>query len=33
LDQLAELLGRLDAQELEAMANVIRQVRDAKSPR
>ena len=32
LEQVAELLGRLDAQELEALANVIRQARDSKSP-
>lgn len=30
LEQLAELLGRLDTAELEALANVIRQARDAK---
>jgi DNA-binding MarR family transcriptional regulator len=30
LEQLAELLGRLDSAELEALANVIRQARDAK---
>jgi DNA-binding MarR family transcriptional regulator len=30
LEQLAELLGRLDAQELEALATVIRQARDSK---
>jgi DNA-binding MarR family transcriptional regulator len=33
LEQLAELLGRLDAAELEALGNVIRQARDAKAPR
>jgi DNA-binding MarR family transcriptional regulator len=33
LEQLAELLGRLDATELEALGNVIRQARDAKAPR
>jgi DNA-binding MarR family transcriptional regulator len=32
LEQVAELLGRLDAQELEALANVIRQARDSKNP-
>jgi DNA-binding MarR family transcriptional regulator len=30
LEQLAELMGRLDTAELEALANVIRQARDAK---
>jgi DNA-binding MarR family transcriptional regulator len=30
LEQLAALLGRLDTAELEALANVIRQARDAK---
>jgi DNA-binding MarR family transcriptional regulator len=30
LEQVAELLGRLDAAELEAMANFIRQARDSK---
>jgi DNA-binding MarR family transcriptional regulator len=30
LEQIAELLGRLDSKELEAMANMIRQVRDSK---
>jgi DNA-binding MarR family transcriptional regulator len=33
LEQLAELLGRLDEAELEALGNVIRQARDAKAPR
>jgi DNA-binding MarR family transcriptional regulator len=33
LEQLAELLARLDSQELEAMATVIRQARDSKIPR
>ena len=33
LEQVAELLGRLDAQELEALANVISQARDSKTPR
>lgn len=32
LEQLAELLGRLDTAELEALGNVIRQARDAKTP-
>jgi DNA-binding MarR family transcriptional regulator len=31
LEQIAELLTRLDAQELEALANIIRQARDSKS--
>jgi DNA-binding MarR family transcriptional regulator len=31
LEQIAELLGRLDTAELEALANVIRQARDSKS--
>lgn len=31
LEQLAELLGRLDTQELEALAAVIRQARDSKT--
>jgi len=31
LEQLAELLGRLDTQELEALADVIRQARDSKT--
>lgn len=30
LEQIAELLARLDAQELEALANIIRQARDSK---
>jgi DNA-binding MarR family transcriptional regulator len=30
LEQIAELLTRLDAQELEALANIIRQARDSK---
>jgi DNA-binding MarR family transcriptional regulator len=33
LEQLAELLGRLDEAELEALGDVIRQARDAKAPR
>ena len=33
LEQLAELLGRLDAAELEALASVIGQARDSKAPR
>ncbi len=33
LEQLAELLGRLDAAELEALASVIGQARDSKTPR
>jgi DNA-binding MarR family transcriptional regulator len=33
LEQLAELLGRLDAAELEALANVIGQARNAKASR
>jgi len=33
LEQLAELLGRLDTAELEALASVISQARDAKTPR
>ena len=32
LEQLAELLRRLDTAELEALANVIRQARDSKTP-
>lgn len=32
LEQLAELLGRLDEAELEALGNVIAQARDAKTP-
>jgi DNA-binding MarR family transcriptional regulator len=31
LEQLADLLGRLDEAELEALGNVIRQARDAKA--
>ena len=30
LEQIAELLTRLDSQELEALANIIRQARDSK---
>jgi hypothetical protein len=30
LEQIAELLGRLDSQELEALASIIRQARDSK---
>jgi hypothetical protein len=30
LEQIAELLGRLDAVELDALADVIRQARDSK---
>jgi DNA-binding MarR family transcriptional regulator len=33
LQQIAEMLARLDAAELEAMADVIRQAREAKPPR
>lgn len=33
LEQIAELLTRLDEQELEALASVIRQARDSKAPR
>ena len=33
LEQLAELLGRLEAAELEALASVISQARDSKTPR
>ena len=33
LEQIAELLARLEEQELEALANVIRQARDSKSSR
>lgn len=33
LEQLAELLARLETQELEALATVIRQARDSKTPR
>jgi len=33
LEQLAELLGRLDAAELEALASVIGHARDSKTPR
>jgi DNA-binding MarR family transcriptional regulator len=33
LQQIAEMLGRLDAAELEAMADVIRQARESKPPR
>jgi DNA-binding MarR family transcriptional regulator len=31
LEQIAELLGRLDAQELEALSNIIRQARESKA--
>jgi DNA-binding MarR family transcriptional regulator len=33
LEQIADLLGRLDAAELEAMADVIRQARESKTSR
>lgn len=33
LQQIAEMLGRLDTAELEAMADVIRQARESKAPR
>jgi DNA-binding MarR family transcriptional regulator len=33
LQQIAEMLARLEAAELEAMADVIRQAREAKPPR
>ena len=33
LEQIADLLGRLDEAELEAMADVIRQARESKPPR
>jgi DNA-binding MarR family transcriptional regulator len=33
LQQIAEMLGRLDSAELEAMADVIRQARESKAPR
>ena len=33
LEQVAELLTRLNEQELEALASVIRQARDSKTPR